>query len=253
MNPYLETLGLWPDVHNRLISMMSSFLRRNLPPRYSVVTEERVVVGHNPPEEPRRRYAIPDVTISSDTAYPVGSGRAGDPQAVTVVLPDVYWERQQFLEIREQSRAYAIAVLELLSPSNKFPGSGRRDYVDKRMRIFESGTHLVEVDLVRAGAPLPVEGYDGDAPYRILVSRNELRPSAELYPFDLPAAIPDIVVPLLDAADEPTLSLSEMVNDLYLRDLYGRLVDYNFDPAGPLSDADRQWLDRLLREKGLRR
>ena len=65
MNPYLETLDLWPDVHNRLIGAISSFLRRSLPIRYSVVTEERVVIGHNPPEEPRRRYAIPDVAISS--------------------------------------------------------------------------------------------------------------------------------------------------------------------------------------------
>ena len=199
MNPYLETLGLWPDVHNRLIGAVSSFLRRNLPIRYSVVTEERVVIGHNPPEEPRRRYAIPDVSISSDAVAPSPEGHARN--------------------------------------------------VDLRA---VSATHLVEIDLVRAGDPMPVEGYSGDAPYNILVSRNELRPSAELYPFGVQSRIPDIVVPLLNDEDEPTLRLGELVRDIYLQDLYGRLVNYHDDPTGPLSVDDRGWIDRILREKGLR-
>lgn len=254
MNPYLETLGLWPDVHNRLIGAVSSFLRRNLPIRYSVVTEERVVIGHNPPEEPRRRYAIPDVVVSSDAAgpNPDAAVREVDHRAVTVLIPEVYWSRQKFLTIREQSRGYAVTVLEILSPSNKYQGEGRREYIDKRLRILESATHFVEIDLVRAGDPMSVEGYDGDSPYNILVSRNELRPSAELYPFGIQSDIPDIVVPLLNDEDEPTLRLGELVNDIYLQDLYGRLVNYEDDPSGPLSANDRAWLDRTLRQKGLR-
>ena len=260
MNPYLEILGLWPDVHNRLIGAIASFLRRSLPIRYAVVTEERVVIGHNPPEEPRRRYAVPDVVISSDAAGPVidaaridAAQQEAGQSAVTVVIPEVYWSRQKFLTIREQSRGYAVTVLEILSPSNKYQGDGRRDYNDKRLRILESATHLVEIDLIRVGDPLPVEGYDGAAPYRILVSRNELRPAAALYPFGIQSPIPDIMVPLLKDEDEPALRLGEIVNDIYLQDYYGRLIDYNDDPAGPLSDADCAWLDRRLREKGLRR
>lgn len=257
MNPYLETLGLWPEVHNRLIAAIAAFLRRSLPGPYSVVTEERVVIGHNPPEEPRRRYAISDVVISGDTASPT-LGRARqetDPSAVSVVIPEAYWTRQQFLTVREQSRGYAVAVLEILSPSNKYQGEGRRQYSDKRLRILESATHLIEIDLIRVGDPLPVEGYDGNAAYRILVSRNESRPVAELYPFGLQSAIPDIVLPLLNDEDEPTIRLGEIVNDIYLQGYYGAgpLIDYNYDPSGPLSDNDRRWLDALLREKGLRR
>ena len=257
MNPYLETLGLWAEVHNRLISAIAAFLRRSLPFRYSVVTDEYVVIEHNPPEEPRRRYAIPDVVVSSDAARPGPDDRARRttvPSAVPVVIPEVYQSRQHFLTIREQSRGYAVTVLEILSPSNKYGGEGRRVYNDKRMRILESATHLVEIDLIRAGDPLPIEGYDGDAPYRILVSRNEIRPAAELYPFGLQSAIPDIVMPLLDDADEPILRLGEIVNDIYLQGYYGRgpLIDYNHDPAGPLSSDDRAWLDLMLRRQGLR-
>ena len=257
MNPYLETLGLWPEVHNRLIGAIAALLRRSLPIRYSVVTEERVVIGHNPPEEPRRRYAIPDVVISGPAARPSPqlARREADAAAVAVVIPEAYQTRQQFLTIREQSRGYAVAVLEILSPSNKYPGAGRREYNDKRLRILESATHLVEIDLIRVGDPMPVEGYDGDAAYRILVSRNESRPMAELYPFGLQSAIPDFALPLLNDTDEPTLRLGEIVNDIYLQGYYGggTLIDYNDDPAGPLSDADAAWLDGLLRGKGLRR
>ena len=257
MNPYLETRGLWAEAHNRLIGAIAAFLRRSLPFRYSVVTEERVVIGHNPPEEPRRRYAIPDVVISGAAARPIPdrAGRQTEAAAVSVVIPETYQVRQQFLTVREQSRGYAVTVLEILSPSNKYPGDGRREYSDKRLRILESATHLVEIDLIRVGDPLPVEGYAGDAPYRILVSRNESRPAAELYPFGLQSAIPDIMLPLLNDTDEPTLHLNDIVNDIYLQGYYGGgpLIDYNDDPAGPLSDTDRRWLDGLLREKGLRR
>ena len=173
-------------------------------------------------------------------------------RAVTVVIPEVYWVRQRFLTVREQSRGYAVTALEVISPTNKYHGDGRRDYIDKRLRIMESGTHLVEIDLIRVGDPLPLEGYDGSEPYRILVSRSEFRPSAELYPFGLQSTIPDIAMPLLPYTDEPILPLGEIVNDIYLQNYYGRLLNYNEDPSGPLSDTDREWLDRILREQGLR-
>ena len=167
MNPYLETRGLWPEVHSRLIGAIAALLRRSLPFRYSVVTEERVVIGHNPPEEPRRRYAIPDVVIAGAAARPIPDRARRETDAaavsVSVVIPETYQMRQQFLVVREQSRGSAVTVLEILSPSNKYQGEGRREYRDKRLRILESATHLVEIDLIRVGDPLPVDGYAGAA------------------------------------------------------------------------------------------
>ena len=45
MNPYLESRRLWREVHNKLIAVMHSYLRRRLPFRYSVVMEERLGIG----------------------------------------------------------------------------------------------------------------------------------------------------------------------------------------------------------------
>ena len=253
MNPYLETRRLWPEVHNKLISDIHYFLREALPQKYTVIMEERVVVEESIGDVTHRRYAAPDISVAgSGTAAADGSMKADDA-AVIVLLPQLYPVREWFIEIRTQARIPAVTILEILSPSHKRSGQGRRDYLEKRQRVLDSAAHLVEVDLLRADNPMPVEGYYGDAPYRILVSHCQMRPQAALYPFGIQSAIPAFAMPLLGDDKGPTLMLGEILDDLYLRGYYDRYVNYNDDPAGPLSDDDREWLDKALRETGLRR
>lgn len=45
MNPYLERPDLWPDVHNRLITIMANSLTPQVRPRYYVAIEERVYLA----------------------------------------------------------------------------------------------------------------------------------------------------------------------------------------------------------------
>ena len=46
-----------------------------------------------------------------------------------------------------------VAVIEVISPANKTVGSvGRANYLQKRQEVIDSDTHLVEIDLLRAGA-----------------------------------------------------------------------------------------------------
>lgn len=42
MNPYLERSDLWPDVHNRLITIMANNLAPQVRPQYYVAIEERI-------------------------------------------------------------------------------------------------------------------------------------------------------------------------------------------------------------------
>ena len=253
MNPYLETRRLWPEVHNKLISDIHYFLREALPQKYTVIMEERVVVEESVGDISRQRYAVPDISVAGNGAIQTNPAVNPDGAAVTVTLPQLYPVREWFIEIRTQNRIPAVAILEILSPSNKRSGQGRRDYLDKRQRVLDSATHLVEIDLLRADNPMPVEGYDGDAPYRILISRSQMRPQAALYPFGIQSPIPAFAMPLLRNDEEPTLMLGEIFTDLYLRGYYDRYVDYDEDPAGPLTDADRAWLDQMLREKRFRK
>ena len=255
MNPYLESRWLWPEVHNKIVGDMHRFLRRALPFRYTVIMEERIGIANDPSRDPPPRYAIiPDLAIA-------GGGVPGDrgfhsqlgEGSVTVWMPVTdETVREWFITIGERSQDDPVTVLEVLSPRSKRTGHGRSQYLDKRERVLENPTHLVEIDLVRVGRPMPVVGYDGDAPYRNLVSRSQTRPELELYPFRLQSAIPDVPVPLLEGDDEPAIPLGAMVRDLYEQDYYFNYVDYDKDPEGPLSDYDREWLDRILREQGFR-
>jgi hypothetical protein len=252
MNPYLEAVPWWREVHNTLISEIRFFLLDSLPIEYSVSMEERVVIVRNPPEETRRRYAIPDITISGRDFSSSDVDKRPNGQAITAVLPDVYPARERFIEIRMQNRNAAVAIIEILSPSNKNRGRDRDDYISKRERILNSSTHLLEIDLLRGGDPMPIKGYEGDAPYRIMLSRHELRPSVDLYVFDLQSSIPQFAVPLSHKDDEPVLDLGYILDDIYQRSYYARGLDYSLEPHGPISSDDREWLDQLLRSKSLR-
>lgn len=256
MNPYLESSRIWPEVHNNIIHEMFRFLRRNLPFRYTVIMDERVGIGNDPSRDVPARYAEPDLSIRGGelrehaiTAYEYQrEGR------IAARLPlDDEMPREMFITIGARGQEDPVTVVELLSSSNKITGGhGRSQYLGKRQRVIFSKTHLVEIDLVRRGRPMPVEGYDGDAPYRHLISRWQTRPEVDLYPFRLQAPIPDVPVPLMNEDADAVVPLGALVDDMYEQDYYSNYADYNSDPEGRLSQDDRKWIDLLLREKGLR-
>lgn len=254
MNPYLESRRLWPEVHNKIITEMHRFLRRTLPFQYTVIMDERVPVGNDPSRDAPARYPKPDLTIRGDGVRERAVAAYQTEGRVTARLPlDDETAREMFITIGERSQEDPVTIVELLSPSNKITsGHGRSQYLDKRQRVIFSPIHLVEIDLIRRGPPMPVEGYDGDAPYRHLISRWQTRPEVDLYPFRLQTPIPDVPVPLLGEDADAVVPLGALVDDMYEQDYYANYADYSSDPEGPLSDDDRQWIDMLLREKGLR-
>ena len=253
MNPYLEARRLWPEIHNKLISEIHFFLCETLPPQYTATMEERVTIEETQGDELRSGYAVPDLNITGGGQRTAGAGARPDAGAVTVTLPELRPVHEWFIEIRTENRLPSVTILEILSHSNKRAGQGRRNYLAKRMRILQSPTHLVEIDLLRANNPMPAEGHNDRAAYRILVSPSGMRPQATMLLFGVQSAIPSFTVPLLRGDAGPALALGEIFSDLYVRGYYDRSVNYANDPEGPLSDHDRAWLDRTLRAKGLRR
>ena len=255
MNPYLESRRLWREVHNKIITEMHRYLRRTLPFRYTVIMDERVPVGNDPSRDAPARYGAPDLSIRSRGVRERPVAAHQTEGLVTARLPlDDETSPEMFITIGERGQEDPVTIVELLSPSNKITsGHGRSQYLDKRQRVIFSDTHLVEIDLIRRGPPMPVEGYDGDAPYRHLISRWQTRPEVDLYPFHLQSCIPDVPVPLLGEDADVVVPLGALVDDMYEQDYYANYADYGHDPEGPLSDDDREWIDRMLREKGLRK
>ena len=121
-----------------------------------------------------------------------------------------------------------------------------------RQRVLGSFTQLVEIDLLRAAEPMPVLNNDTQSDYRILVSRGDCRPLADLYAFNLPDAIPCFPLPLPAGDREPVVDLKALLDLVYDRGSYDLRIDYTGEPVPALSEADAGGADVLLREQGCR-
>lgn len=110
-----------------------------------------------------------------------------------------------------------------------------------------SQTHLVELDLLRAAKPMAMRGGRSPATYRILVSRGEQRPTADLYSVTLQEPLPSFPIPLKVGELEPIVPLQEVLEQVYARGRYFSRIDYRQPiPPPALSQADQQWVEVLL-------
>ena len=254
MDPYLEHPEIWPGVHLLLIAALAEFLSPQLRPKYSVSVEVRM---YQTSGEQSLLVGIPDVSIQSSVrdserqpSQVAVSTPPPKPIRVTVPVPETI--RQGYLEIREVATKKVITAIEVLSPVNKRPGKGRQTYENKREQVLASSTHLVEIDLLRSWEPMPLLANSSQSHYRILVSRGDCRPSADLYAFNLRDAIPPFPLPLRAGDPEPIIDLKLLLSDIYDRTAYDLKVDYTLDPVPSLSATDAAWANALLTEKGLR-
>jgi Protein of unknown function (DUF4058) len=253
MNPYLEHPELFPGVHHSLISEIAKLLTPQLRPKYRVAVEVRM---YNTTDDGSLIVGIPGVTIKSHqttkdlTINNVAVATQTQPIRVKVPVPVTI--KEGYLEVREVGTDILITTIEILSPNNKRVGKGREAYEEKREKVLLSRTNLVEIDLLRRGNPMPIISTNPPSDYRILVCRGNHRPSADLYPFNLPDVIPSFPLPLRAGDTEPIINLQALLNDVY--DLYGYdlVVDYHQEAVPKLREDDAAWLDALLREQGLR-
>jgi hypothetical protein len=156
---------------------------------------------------------------------------------VKVTIPQSEEITERYLEIREVQTGRVVTVIEVLSPKNKRVGEGREKYLTKRQKVLNSATHLVEIDLLRSGNFMPMaEAIPSD--YRILVSRANLRPAAELYLFNLREAIPQFLLPLQPEDQEPIIDLSQVLRQISQDAALDMAIDYSLPPLSPLSNSD---------------
>jgi hypothetical protein len=254
MNPYLEHPEIWPGVHHLLISEIVRFLSPKLRPKYRVAVEVRM---YESPNENSLLVGIPDLIVkrSSTVTNPETTNVAvaaptTKPTKVRVPVPEII--KEGYLEIREVGTEEVITSIEILSPANKRSGKGRQIYEKKRLQVLGSLTHLVEIDLLRAGEPLPFFGNNISSQYRILVSRGNCRPNADLYAFNLQEVIPAFPLPLRRGDTEPVIDLQALLGEIYEIASYDFVMDYSRESVPPLLESDAVWADTLLREKGLR-
>ena len=270
MNPYLEEPELGPAVHHDLISALRDALLPLLLPNYFVTIElreyelslvdlELVAIGDVSITQERRSAPAPNgpqqITAAADGRQ--RDGRTG-PTVLAADVPRAVPVREHFLVIRRPRAHELITVIEVLSPTNKRPGKGRQEYEEKRFEIAGTLTNLIEIDLVRAGEPLPVLQHGALLPrdmagdYRVLVVPGGRPRRSELYPIGLREPLPTIPIPLRPGDEEPQVDLQTVLHQAYDRGRYDVAIDYHGEPVPSLRPEDAAWADGLLRECGLR-
>jgi hypothetical protein len=216
-----------------------------LPARYRIGVEQRSYLAVVTPDE-YEFIGRPDVlalrmpTLGQTTVSTPATYTGVKPQVAELPMPDEIVER--YLEVRDVITGEVVTVIELLSPTNKLKPEGRNQYERKRLKILGSATHLVEVDLLRAGQPFPfwIQGRHVQSDYRIVVSRAQQRPQADVYLFTVRDPIPDIPIPLRPGEVEPVLPLNQLLHTLYDRAGYDLGIDYRQPPAPPLAEEHNE-------------
>jgi hypothetical protein len=244
MNPYLEQNDTWDDFHPSFLMHARDSLTGKVGPNYLVKIEVRLLL-HELSAAERRFIGRADVGVtglpSRVGAVPSG-GTAAAP--VRLQLPALEVERHTSIEIRDRRNRRVVTVIELLSPSNKSPGSDRDDYLAKRRQVLAGMTHLVEIDLRRGGTrPTPPELLPCD--YYVLVSRYEQRPIVDFWPTGLRQRLPVIPIPLLAPDPDVTLDLQAVLDQTYDAADYGKYI-FGETPEPPLPAEDAAWSQQFV-------
>ena len=242
MDPYLAQPEFWSAVHNRLIVAIADDLVDHLSNHYRVEIEKRTYFSW---DDNSILVGIPDVAIVT-RPEPISTvatlERISQPESVTVPMSEEVTER--YLEIREIATGQVVTTIEILSPKNKRSGEGRDAYEIKRNRILTSRTHLVEIDLLRGGKPLPIASQNL-SDYRILICNGNQRPHGDLYAFGLWDKIPNVPIPVRPSDIEPILDLQALLDRVYYKGRYGLAIDYQQALQPVLKESDQLKLEAL--------
>lgn len=252
MDPYTESRHWWRGLHTQLIGKLSTdLLPPLLAPAYYVDAERSLQVLSE-------GLLFPDIEILHDipapTVRPSGSGLpvAEATLVVTETETDLAEEAEESaIFIREARSEQLVTVLELLSYSNKTGGEEKRArYLLKRQALLRSGTHLVEIDLLRWGQRI-LPGLPA-ASYHLVVSRADDRPYSRVWSFGLDQPIPPTPLPLLAPDEHVPIPLQEAFETVYQARRFRTRLDYTRDPEGPLDTSQVAYIHARLLAAGLR-
>jgi hypothetical protein len=220
MDPYLEDDGLWLAFHHQLVMCLYQILLPGLVDRYRA----RVA---------QRRYATEQALFTS------------------VVRED---HHEDLVEVRQRSDGRLVTLLDVVSPANKTTTSGREAYLEKRREGRNANANLVEIDLVLQGTPTLEYSRDGlpDWDYAVTVTRSTQPERFEIYTATLQKRLPRFRLPLAADDRDTVLDLHTAFTRCYDQGGFAAKIDYKRDPATPLADEDRRWLDDVLKQQKLR-
>ncbi|MBT9310700.1 DUF4058 family protein [Leptothoe kymatousa] len=252
MNPYLEHPDLWPEIHPQFVTALANLLKNEVSDRYLIIIRKRVY-----------RVSGEDSLVVGQSAQenrfkgPIAQNGASSQQPIPTYIAVPQTIQEDYIEIVDQHIGTTVTIVETLTPQKKRPGRGRDNYEQRCEAIFGGDTHFVEIDLLRGWEPISAYG-PSNIDYRVLVSRSDQRPKAEMYTWQVNAPIPLLTIPISRSQDgegtqaQCTVNLKQALDDACAGANYDFSINYERDPIPPLQPDASQWLDNLLGEAGLR-
>jgi hypothetical protein len=220
MDPYLEDEPLWSVFHHQLVMCLYQILLPGLVDRYRA----RVA---------QRHYVTEQALFTS------------------VVREE---HHEDYIEVRQRTDGKLVTLVDAVSPANKVQPAGRTAYLDKRREGRSANANLVEIDLVLQGQPTLDYSRDGlpDWDYAVTVTRSTQPERYEIYTATLQKRLPRFRLPLAADDRDTVLDLHTAFTRCYDQGGFAGKIDYRRDPATPLNDEDRRWLNDLLKQQKLR-
>jgi hypothetical protein len=266
MAPFLETNPIFQELHTQMRAEMQALLQPQLRPKYVARLERHLSEG-SVWDAPSGALSLErkerDITIVRRSA-----GRKHTGSAATLARPVASAAEEleaDELELRKQRRIViyvqerprlAVTGIELLSPGNKQAGAVAQErYLEKRASALHGGLHWVEIDLLRGGIrpPIPVPVPESADYLSYVAQATPTGWNHLVYAWTLRDPLPVLPIPLL-GTDQARLDLATCFAAAYERIAADDEVDYGAEPPPPaLSKSTDTWLDRLLRERGLRK
>ena len=243
MDPFIESQK-WRGFHHSLISEIRNWLTPQVRPRYVVDVEEDVYLATENGEP--IKVIIPDVTIAPSEGWMETVSGSVSTEPAVLTLPMMEPIELAYLAIRRTDNEETVAVIEVLSPTNKSARDGRTQYLSKRNSLLRSSSHLIEIDLFRGGERLPTIEVLPEADYYAFVSRAERRPKAEVYAWRLESPMPCIPIPLSAGDPDAGLNLQSVFNITYERAGYDYAIRYDRPIEPPLSERHLEFVVKSL-------
>src|SRR5665213_532368 len=226
IDPYIEATGLWPDFHLRFLNYWCEALAQVLPRQYDVRMDERVNVVELSANTLKR--IEPDLAITRAEAKRAATATTGviaTLEPVTVPLLIQEERREVYIEVIRRPHRTLVAVLELLSPSNKTDPDSVA-YLAKRDALLHQPVHLVELDLLKGGRRLPLGADYPAGDFFALVSRSDRRPNCQVYAWPAPDPLPTIPIPLHGSDSDYAVNLESVFQTAFAKGRYADSEDY---------------------------
>ena len=218
MDPFLEDNKLWPEFQHLLITCLYQAMLPGLVDRY------RARLG-------QRRYVTEHALFTS-------------------VVREEHCE--EYIEIRQRGADRLVTVVDVVAPANRTTIIGRHCYLNQR--LANKSANLVEIDVILQGQPTLEHARDGhpDWDYLITIARSTQPDRLDACPASLQKPLPRFQLPLARDDRDLVIELHSVFNRAYDLGDFASKIDYKVAPAPTLRDADRQWMDSLLKKQKLR-